>query len=413
MHITKFKLSSMGQIFAHVNRDKNQTRKYGNADIDPRKTYRNYDLQHGDIDALQKRLEEVSHTKRHDLVACCGVVVTLPQELLKDEHGQLQSQFFEDVKKFLDDKFGKQNCIYATVHNDESTPHMHYGFVPTVVKQRKYRSADKKGQTYTQERVCAKEVVTKDMLSKLHDELQERIFARPYFRKIRVVAPIKSKRLNHNMSISELKAKTAEKLEKELANQRELTKQAEINAEEALKAHKNAQKTLADSTTLSEHLKRLDKCKITRKKGHLGRVLLTESEYNTLVDKAESVESLAQEREYLLRTASGQETRRLREEYEQMQSYHATDNLRYTRQVEKNTELQRKNTEVQREVVNLTTENEQLKKANEKLKAENLELVGQVETLKKVVKSVWTHLSDYYRELCESLGIRQSRGYHR
>lgn len=412
MHITKFKLSCMGQIFAHVNRDKNQTRKYGNADIDPRKTYRNYDLQHGDIDALQKRLEEVSHTKRHDLVACCGVVVTLPRELEK-EHVQSQNEFFEDVKKFLDEKFGKQNCIYATVHMDESTPHLHYGFVPTVVKQRKYRSAEKKGQTYSQERVCAKEVVTKDMLSKLHDELQERICATPYFRKVRVVAPTKSKRLNHSLSISELKAKTAEKLEKEVATQQLLTAKAEQNASEAILAHKKAQKTLEDSASLSQHLQRLSERKFERKKGHLGRVLVTESEYNELVDKAESVENLAKEREFLLRTMSGQEARRLREENEEIRNYHATDNLRYTRQVEKNTELQRKNSEVQREVVNLTTENEQLKKANEKLKAENLELVGQVETLKKVVKSVWTHLSDYYRELCESLGIRQSRGYHR
>lgn len=412
MHITKFKLTSMGQIFAHVNRDKNQTRRYGNADIDRRKTHLNYDLQHGDIDALQKRLEEVSHSKRHDLVACCGVVVTLPQEL-KNDTELLQSQFFEDVKKFLDEKFGKQNCIYATVHKDESTPHLHYGFVPTVVKQRKYRSAEKKGQTYTQERVCAKEVVTKAMLNTLHDELQERIFARPYFRKIRVVAPTKSKRLNHNMSISELKAKTAEKLEKEVANQQLLTAKAEQNSNEAILAHKKAQKTLEDSASLSQHLQRLSEHKFERKKGHLGRVLVTESEYNELVDKAESVENLAKEREFLLRTMSGQEAKRLREENEEIRNYHATDNLRYTRVVEQKDELQRKYTEVQREVVNLTTENKQLRTANENLKKENLELVGTVETLKKVVKSAWSHLSDYYREVCESLGIRQSRGYHR
>ena len=35
-HVIKFKMTGMGQIFAHVNRDKNQTRKYGNADIDTR-----------------------------------------------------------------------------------------------------------------------------------------------------------------------------------------------------------------------------------------------------------------------------------------------------------------------------------------------------------------------------------------
>ena len=182
---------------------------------------------------------------------------------------------------------------------------------------------------------------------------------------------------------------------------------------EAVLAHKNAQKTLEDSTALSEHLKRLEKRKITRKRAHLGRVLLTENEYNTLVEKAESVENLSQEREYLKRTALGQETRRLEEENRKLRLDSANDMVDYARVVEerdlfkhkfaeKNSKFAEKNSAV----VQLTTENERLKK-------ENLELVGQVETLKKVIKSVWTHLSDYYREVCESLGIRQSRSYHR
>ena len=402
-HITKFKLPSMGQIFAHVNREKNLIRKYGNADIDVSKTHLNYDLQHGDIDVLQKRLESVSHTKRHDLVACCGVVVTLPREL-ENEPEHTQRAFFDWCKLFFDKKFGEQNCIYATVHNDESTPHLHYGFVPTVTKERKFRSAEKKGQTYLQERVCAKEVVTKAMLNTLHDELQAHVAK--MFPAVRVVAPTSAKRLKKNVSIAELKAQTAEKLEKELASQRELTKQAEINAEEALKAHKNAQKTLEDSTTLSEQLKRLEKRKITRKKAHLGRVLLTESEYNTLVEKAESVENLSQEREYLKRTALGQETKRLEEENRKLRLDSAQDMVDYARVVEERDLFKQKFAEKNNTVVQLTTENERLKK-------ENLELVSTVETLKKVVKSAWSHLSDYYRELCESLGIRQSRGYHR
>ena len=376
-HVTKFKMTSMGQIFAHVNRNKNQTRKYGNADIDVSKTHLNYDLQHGTIETLQKRLEEVSHTKRHDLVACCGVVVTLPREL-ENSPDHTQRAFFDWCKLFLDKKFGEKNCVYATVHNDESTPHMHYGFVPTVTKQRKFRSAEKKGQTYTQERVCAKEVVTKDMLSKLHDELQAHVAK--MFPAVQVVAPAKTKRLKKNVSIAELKAHTAEKLE--------------------------AQKTLEDSTTLSEHLKRLSESKIERKKAHLGRVFLSESEYNTLVDKAESIENLEKEREYLKRTAVGQETKRLEEENRKLKLDSAQDMVDYARVVEERDLFKHKFAEKNSAVVQLTTENERLKK-------ENLELVGTVETLKKVVKSVWTHLSDYYRELCESLGIRQSRGYHR
>jgi hypothetical protein len=226
------------------------------------------------------------------------------------------------------------------------------------------------------------------------------------FPAVQVVVPKKAKRLKKNVSISELKAQTAEKLEKELASQRELTKQAEINAEEALKAHKNAQETEKASVTLSKQLKRLSERKFERKKGHLGRVLLSESEYNTLVEKAESVENLEKERKYLLRTALGQETKRLEEENRKLRLDSAQDMVDYARVVEERDEFRHKFAEKNSAVVQLTTENERLKK-------ENLELVGQVETLKKVIKSVWTHLSDYYREVCESLGIRQSRGYHR
>ena len=396
-------MTSMGQIFAHVNRNKNLTRKYGNADIDIRKTHLNYDLQHGDIDVLQKRLAEVSHTKRHDLVACCGVVVTLPGEL-ENEPEHTQRAFFDWCKLFLDKKFGEQNCIYATVHNDESTAHMHYGFVPTVTKERKFRSAEKKGQTYLQERVCAKEVVTKAMLNTLHDELQAHVAK--MFPAVQVVAPKKAKRLKKNVSIAELKAQTAEKLEKELASQRELTAKAENNAKEAVLAHSRAQETEKASVTLSEQLKRLSERKFERKKGHLGRVLLSESEYNTLVDKAESIENLEKERKYLLRTALGQETKRLEEENRKLRLDSAQDMVDYARVVEERDLFKHKFAEKNNAVTQLTAENERLKK-------ENLELIGTVESLKKVVKSVWTHLSDYYRELCESLGIRQSRGYHR
>ena len=83
-----------------------------------------------------------------------------------------------------------------------------------------------------------------------------------------------------------------------------------------------------------------------------------------------------------------------------------TDMVDYARVVEERDLFKHKFAEKNNAVTQLTAENERLKK-------ENLELIGTVESLKKVVKSVWTHLSDYYRELCESLGIRQSRGYHR
>ncbi|MFD0944698.1 MobV family relaxase, partial [Savagea faecisuis] len=41
-----------------------------------------------------------------------------------------QKRFFEESYKLFADRYGKQNIVYATVHVDEKTPHMHLGVVP-------------------------------------------------------------------------------------------------------------------------------------------------------------------------------------------------------------------------------------------------------------------------------------------
>ena len=41
-----------------------------------------------------------------------------------------QKAFFEDSTKFFMDRYGAENVVNATVHMDETTPHMHLGVVP-------------------------------------------------------------------------------------------------------------------------------------------------------------------------------------------------------------------------------------------------------------------------------------------
>lgn len=208
-HITKFKLHSMSQMFAHINREDNQVRKYGNADIDTSRSYLNQHIIHGDMTELTNRLSEVSHQKRKDLVACCGVVVTLPAELHSSDLAT-QNRFFNYCTEFIKEKFGEKNTIYATIHHDETTPHIHIGFVPTVKKERKFRSKDKKGQTYTQERVSAKEVITRTMLNSFHTELDSYITEKLGQKVSILTGELKTRK---NLSINELKERSAKKLE--------------------------------------------------------------------------------------------------------------------------------------------------------------------------------------------------------
>lgn len=208
-HITKFKLHSMSQIFAHINRDKNTIRKYDNQDIDTSRSYLNQHIIHGDMTELTNRLSEVSHQKRKDLVACCGVVITLPAEL-KSEDLATQNRFFTHCTEFIKQKFGEKNIVYATIHHDETTPHVHIGFVPTIRKERKFRSKEKKGQTYIQERVSAKEVVTRTMLNSFHTELDNYITEKLGQKVSILTGELKTRK---NLSINELKQRTAQKLE--------------------------------------------------------------------------------------------------------------------------------------------------------------------------------------------------------
>lgn len=201
-HFTKFKAAAMGQMFAHINRDDKQTRKYGNKEIDPTRTPQNIAIVQGDLGTLQKRLGEVAHSARSDLVVCSGVVITLPEEL-KEASDKKKSDFFKECHNFLSEKFGAENCVYSVIHNDESTPHLHYGFVPVIEKEIKYRSKEKRGQTYTQKRVCADDVITRKMLNTFHDELQAHIAKK--FPDIRIVSEEKEQRLKQNKSIQELK----------------------------------------------------------------------------------------------------------------------------------------------------------------------------------------------------------------
>jgi hypothetical protein len=296
-------------MFAHINREDNQVRKYGNADIDISRSYLNQDIIRGDMSDLTKRLSEVSHQKRKDLVACCGVVITLPTELHSSDLAT-QNRFFNHCTEFIKEKFGEKNVVYATIHHDETTPHVHIGFVPTIKKERKFRSKDKKGQTYTQERVSAKEVVTRTMLNSFHNELDAYITE-----KLGQKVSILTGKTKKNVSIGELK-----------------------------------QKTIDRTNEVLERANSLDNFKLKKKKSLLGKVILDEKEYSNLIAKANFSSNLQKESKKLI-----------------------DSDLALDLEIEKELKnhYKNKNLELQKEInsySSLISENKRLKEENSKLK---------------------------------------------
>jgi len=122
-------------IQKHVQRE---NKNYNNKDIDPEKTKLNYDLIHGQKkqnykELIEKRIEEGYTGKRKirsDAIRHVDGIITSDNKFFNQLDPDQIKQFFQDSLEFLEEEYGKENMLYATVHLDESTPHMHFGFVP-------------------------------------------------------------------------------------------------------------------------------------------------------------------------------------------------------------------------------------------------------------------------------------------
>lgn len=127
-------------FFQHFDRS-NET--YTNDEIDPDRTNENYNLAPdrgmSTYDYYRQeynRIEEGGAYIKHDLVTCANWTVTLPQELVSQPK-HIQQRFFKTTYEFLAERYGapdRHNILAANVHNDETTPHMHFQFMPTAMK---------------------------------------------------------------------------------------------------------------------------------------------------------------------------------------------------------------------------------------------------------------------------------------
>lgn len=163
-HVQKFTKGNMQGLSIHLDR---KTENHSNENIDTERTHLNYDLCEKDGDTLSRmdeRLSEVYCMNRKDVKVCCEWIVTLP-ESLHNESVEYQRKFFEETYEFLTDRYGGQeNVVSANVHNDETTPHMHFDFVPVVWDEKKER-----------EKVSAKEVLTRSELKSFHTDLDRHL----------------------------------------------------------------------------------------------------------------------------------------------------------------------------------------------------------------------------------------------
>lgn len=221
-----------------------------NPDIRKEDMHLNYDLIHGDkkvdykIEIQQVISKNVKSDKkiRKDAVLVSEFLITSDTSFFNDLSPTEQRRYFETTKDFLAKRYGEQNLIYATIHNDEKTPHMHVGVVPVTEDGR----------------LSAKDVVGNRMhLVKLQDDFNAHVKAHGYD----LARGISSKR--KHVEMAKFKAMTAQEAE-QVATQ-------------------NYEQTLSQIQTIEKKTKALED---VQAKETFGRVLLKKDDYETLVNHA-------------------------------------------------------------------------------------------------------------------------------
>lgn len=132
VHMMKIKSGAVGGIQSHNNREHEPKT---NPDVDMSRSEDNYDLISCDnykrsIKGKLSNLVESSRAVRKDAVVVCNFIVTSDNETMNALGTDRQREFFQDSVKWFSDRYGADRVLNATVHMDETTPHLHIGVMP-------------------------------------------------------------------------------------------------------------------------------------------------------------------------------------------------------------------------------------------------------------------------------------------
>lgn len=132
VHMMKIKSGAVGGIQSHNNREHEPKT---NPDVDMSRSEDNYDLISCDnykrsIKEKLSNLVESSRAVRKDAVVVCNFIVTSDNETMNTLGADRQREFFQDSVKWFSDRYGADRVLNATVHMDETTPHLHIGVMP-------------------------------------------------------------------------------------------------------------------------------------------------------------------------------------------------------------------------------------------------------------------------------------------
>ena len=138
MHITKHKTGARG-LQRHNERKEGQ--KHRNRNIDPTRTKDNVWLTPDDGRTFNERIESILEANytgkrkpRSDAVKMCEITVQIGGDLAENGTEAEQIEALMEAFEELKETYGETNIVSAVIHVDETTPHLHFDFVPITKK---------------------------------------------------------------------------------------------------------------------------------------------------------------------------------------------------------------------------------------------------------------------------------------
>lgn len=118
------------------NHNQRRFSNHSNKDIDVSKSHLNYDIldkvksYKTDIEGYINANKASKRAVRKDAVLVCEWIITSDSEFFESLSPADTREYFQTAIDFFAERYGSKNLMYAQVHLDERTPHMHLGIVP-------------------------------------------------------------------------------------------------------------------------------------------------------------------------------------------------------------------------------------------------------------------------------------------
>ena len=151
----KMKTGNLEGIQRHNQRE---TDNHSNKDIDTERSYLNYDLVNQKSINYRKQIHKIINKQRVSKRAVRKDAVLVDEWIITSDKPFFETadskKFFQDSLAYFSERCGSKNIVYATVHLDETTPHMHLGIVPMY-----------------ENRLSSKQMFSRQSLKEIQDEL--------------------------------------------------------------------------------------------------------------------------------------------------------------------------------------------------------------------------------------------------